>query len=400
MEWSTGTTDAFVFWVALLLMAYVHLGYPAAAWVRALMRPLPHARSPIEPSVSVVVVAHNEADRVVARLENLLALDYPTDKLQIILASDGSTDATVERARQYEEAGVVVRAFHARRGKAAVLNDAIASASGEIVVLADARQRFDTDAIRALVQNFADRSVGAVSGELLMTPDAAGAAVGKGVCFYWRYEKFIRRNESRAGSTVGATGAIYAIRRVLFEPIPEDTILDDVLIPLRIVRDGYRVLFEPSARAYDGASATARQEFVRKVRTIAGTFQLLSREGWIFDPFRNAVWFETISHKALRLTLPVLQLLVMIANLRLATFVPVYRVLLAAQLLFYLAALAGAAQRRARRPLIVFTVPYTICLLTWATIVGFVHFITRRQKATWDRVQLSPVSSRLPGGES
>lgn len=399
MEWSTGT-DAFVFWVVLLLMAYVHLGYPAAAWLRALVRPLPHAPSPIEPAVSVVVVAYNEATRVAARLENLLALDYPKDKLEIILASDGSTDATVERARQYAEAGVVVRAFHTRRGKAAVLNDAIASAMGEIVVLADARQRFDPGAVRALVRNFADPSVGAVSGELLMTPDAAGAAVGKGVCFYWRYEKFIRRNESRAGSTVGATGAIYAIRKVLFEPIPEDTILDDVLIPLRIVRDGYRVLFEPEARAFDGASATARQEFVRKVRTIAGTFQLLVREMWVFDPFRNAVWFETISHKALRLMLPLLQLIVLTVNLRLATYVPVYRMVLAAQLLFYLAALAGAAQRQTRRPLIVLTVPYTICLLTWATIVGFVHFITRRQKATWDRVQLSPVNSQLPGAES
>jgi cellulose synthase/poly-beta-1,6-N-acetylglucosamine synthase-like glycosyltransferase len=375
------------------------LGYPAAAWMRALLRPLPHTQSPIEPTVSVVVVAYNEAGRVAARLDNLLALDYPADKLQIILASDGSTDATVERARQYQDAGVVVRAFHTRRGKAAVLNDAIASANGEIVVLADARQRFAADAVRVLVQNFADPSVGAVSGELLMTPDAAGAAVGKGVCFYWRYEKFIRRNESRAGSTVGATGAIYAIRRGLFQPIPEDTILDDVLIPLRIVRHGYRVLFEPNARAYDGASATARQEFVRKVRTIAGTFQLLAREMWVFDPFRNAVWFETISHKALRLMLPVLQLLVLTVNLKLATYVPVYRVVLAAQLLFYLAALAGAAQRQAKRPLIVFTVPYTICLLTWATIVGFVHFVTRRQKTTWDRVQLAPVSSQLPGAE-
>jgi cellulose synthase/poly-beta-1,6-N-acetylglucosamine synthase-like glycosyltransferase len=362
--------------------------------VRALLRPLPHTKMPGEPPVTVVVVAYNEAHRIAGRLDNLLALDYPQDKLEIVLASDGSTDDTVERARRYEEAGVVVRVFHTRRGKAAVLNDVVPAARGEIVVLADARQQFDRGAVRALVSDFADKTVGAVSGELVMTPDSAGAAVGKGVCFYWRYEKFIRRHESRAGSTVGATGAIYAIRRALFDPIPEDTILDDVVIPLRIVRAGYRVLFEPEARAYDGASATARQEFVRKVRTIAGTFQLLAREAWVFDPFRNAVWFETISHKALRLTLPLLQAIVLIANARLAA-VPVYRVLLAAQLVFYLAALAGYALRRARRPVFLLTVPYTICLLTWATIVGFMHFITRRQKATWEvSTALAPRSPR------
>jgi cellulose synthase/poly-beta-1,6-N-acetylglucosamine synthase-like glycosyltransferase len=385
MAWSTGTTDAFVFWVALLLMAYVHLGYPAAAWMRATIKPLRHTRAPIEPAVTVVVVAHNEAHRIAARLDNLFALDYPKEKIEIVLASDGSTDDTVDIARRYEDAGLIVRAFHKRRGKAAVLNDVIPGAAGEIVLLADARQQFDRLAVRRLVANFADKAVGAVSGELMMRPNSVRAAVGKGTSLYWRYEKFIRRHESQVGSTVGATGAIYAIRRVLFEPIPEDTILDDVLIPLRIVRAGYRVLFEPEARAYDGVSATAGQEFVRKVRTIAGTFQLLTREIWVFDPFRNAVWFETISHKALRLTMPLLQTLVLTANVRLAAL-PSYRLVLAAQLLFYAAAVAGYATRNARRPLALVTLPYTICLLSWATIVGFVHFITRRQKATWERV--------------
>jgi biofilm PGA synthesis N-glycosyltransferase PgaC len=401
MDWSPLSTDSLTFWIALLLLAYIHLGYPAAAWLRALVRPLAHINTPIEPTVTVVVVAHNEADRIAARLDNLLALDYPNDKLDIILASDGSTDDTVKRAHRYEEAGVRVHAFHNRRGKAAVLNDVVPSARGEVVVLADARQQFDRGAVRALVADFADRSVGAVSGELVMRPNSARAAVGKGACFYWRYEKFIRRHESRAGSTVGATGAIYAIRRALFDPIPEDTILDDVLIPLRIVRGGYRVLFEPDARAYDGAPATGRQEFVRKVRTIAGTFQLLAREAWVFDPFRNAVWFETISHKALRLTVPVLQILVLLANARLAGE-PAYRVVLAGQVLFYLAALAGYAYRQAVRPVFFLSVPYTICLLSWATIIGFVHFVTHRQKATWERVASASVVSletvAAPGG--
>ena len=383
------------FWIALLLLAYVYVGYPLAAWLRAAVRPRPHRQNSDDtPSVTVVVVAYNEEERIGPRLDNLRALDYPREKLEILVASDGSTDRTVERARRDASAGITVHAFHTRRGKAAVLNDVVPSARGEIVVFADARQRFDRAALRALVGDFADPAVGAVSGELMIGEPETDAVVGKGVGFYWRYEKFIRRSESRAGSTVGATGAIYAIRRAMFQPIPDDTILDDVLIPLRAVREGFRVLFEPGARAYDTASATARQEFVRKVRTIAGTFQLLAREPWLFNPLRNPIWFETISHKALRLAIPLLQVTALSANVALADL-NVYRWLLAAQVLFYLAALGGCVHTYPRRSTFMLTVPYTLCLLSWATVVGFVQFITRRQKPTWERVVVTRAG--IPG---
>src|SRR5206468_6296534 len=249
-----------------------------------------HEAGPLEPRVTLIVVAHNEEARIGARLQNILALDYPRDRLELVVASDGSTDGTVAAACRYAPEGISVRAFAARRGKSAVLNDVVPTATGEIVVMADARQQFERGALRALVDDFADPAVGAVSGELMIAAKREGDGVGQGVGFYWRYEKFIRRNESRAGSTIGATGAIYAIRRALFEPIPDDTILDDVVIPLHVVKRGYRVLFESGARAFDEASARSRQEFVRKVRTIAGTFQLFARETWLFDPRRNPVW--------------------------------------------------------------------------------------------------------------
>ncbi len=282
-----GSGAEFFFWGSLVLLAYVYFGYPLVAALRARFRPRPRLRAPIEPFVSIVVVAHNEADRIAARIENLLALDYPVDRFEIVVASDGSTDDTVECARRYEFLGVRVRPFATRRGKSAVLNAVVPHLRSDIVLFADARQRFDRGTLRALVENFADPTVGAVSGELVLTTAAGTAAAGQGTAFYWRYEKFIRSAEGRADSTVGATGAIYAIRRELFEPIPDDTILDDVLIPLRIVRKGFRVLFEPGARAYDCASATARQEFVRKARTIAGTFQLFARERWLFNPLQQ-----------------------------------------------------------------------------------------------------------------
>src|SRR6185503_15959253 len=233
---------------------------------------------------------------------------------------------------------------------------------GEIVVFADARQRFEPQTVRELVANFADPSVGGASGELVLAAHDGTAAAGHGTAFYWRYEKFIRSTEGRADSTIGATGAIYAIRRDLFEPIADDTLLDDVLIPLRIVRRGYRVVFEPQARAFDRASSTARQEFVRKTRTIAGMFQLLSREGWLLNPLRNRLWFETISHKVLRVALPMFHISVLTANIALADS-GFFGVLLLLQVMFYAAAIVGFIQRDARRRVIAFAAPCAMCLL-------------------------------------
>lgn len=372
------------FWLSVLLLGYTYLGYPVLMWAWAASRARRRSLSTSEPTVSVVIVAHNEAERIQGRLENLLSLDYPRDRLEILVGSDGSTDGTAERARAYEHAGVTVIAFETRRGKPAVLNDLLAKARGEIVVLADARQRFEAGALRVLVRHFADPNVGAVSGELILTSDPEGTAVGEGVGFYWRCEKFIRWNESRVSSTVGATGAIYAIRRELFDPIPEDTILDDVLIPIRIVRRGYRVLFEPDARAYDRTAGAARAEFAKKVRTIAGNFQLFAREPWLLSPRRNPLWLQTVSHKGLRLLTPLLHIGIFMGTLVLADQ-PLYRALLILQLVFYAAALCGYALRDSRHRIPILTLPYTICLLNAATIVAFFRFVTGRQPVTWEK---------------
>jgi cellulose synthase/poly-beta-1,6-N-acetylglucosamine synthase-like glycosyltransferase len=341
----------------------------------------------IEPTVTIVVVAHNEGRRIDARLTNLLEIDYPRDRVEIILASDGSTDDTVERARAFESAGVTVHAFERRRGKPAVLDELVPKATGEIILLADARQQFDRAALRALVRHFADGNVGAVSGELVLMKTESTSAAGDGAGFYWRYEKLIRRSESCCDSTVGATGAIYAIRRSLFEPIPEDTILDDVLIPMKIARRGYRVLFESEARAYDKVAANAREEFTRKVRTIAGNFQLLARERWLLSPRKNRLWFQTISHKGARLLSPVWHVLAFAANAAVAAE-PVFGVLLAGQVVFYAVALGGFALRDAQRHIPLISVPYAICLLCCATVVAFVRYVNGRQAVTWDHARV------------
>ena|SRR3989442_1381279 len=373
-----------LFWASVVLLGYTYLGYPVLMFAWASLRSRPPRPRGSEPPVTVLVVAHNESTRIRKRLDNLLSLDYPSDKLEIMIGSDGSTDDTVERARRYEDAGVMVVAFPARRGKSAVLNDLVPKARGEIVVFADARQQFETGALRALVAPFADPHVGAVSGELILTDNAQGTAVGEGIGFYWRYEKFIRRNEAGVDSTVGATGAIYAIRRDVFEPLPDETILDDVLIPVRITARGYRVLFEPGARAYDRVAATAQEELTRKVRTITGQFKLFARERWLLNPFQNRLWLQTVSHTGFRLLIPLLLVTALGAN----TFMLdglFYCWTLVAQLLFYVAALGGFVVRNAKRKIPLLTVPYTVCLLNWATVLAFLRFVTGRQSVTWEK---------------
>jgi cellulose synthase/poly-beta-1,6-N-acetylglucosamine synthase-like glycosyltransferase len=380
-----------LFWSSVALLVYTHVGYAALIWTLSWLRPRPPRWVTIEPPISVVIVAHNEASRIEEKLRNLLALDYPQDRLEILIGTDGCTDSTVDRARAFEDAGVKVVAFETRRGKAAVLNDLMAKARGEIVVLADARQRFEAGTVRALVESFGDPRVGAVSGELIFTDVAEGPGVAQGVGFYWRCEKLIRRSESRVSSTVGATGAIYAIRRALFEPILDDTILDDVLIPLRIARRGYRVLFEPRARAYDRVATSTREELTRKIRTIAGNFQLFARERWLLNPFENRLWFQTLSHKGLRLVAPLLLGMALAINF-LLTAEPMYRVTLVAQLLFFATALGGYALQNAGRKNPILALSYTVCLFTWATMVGFFRFASGQQHVTWEKEEARLIS--------
>ncbi len=387
-----------LFWISTFLLVYTFVGYPLVmrVWAMVKSRP-PRAEDDFLPRVSVVIVAYNEASRVARRLENLLSLDYPRDRLEILFASDGSTDGTAQRAWAYAERGVKALSFGVRRGKAAVFNDVMPKLRGEIVVFGDVRQEFAADVLRVLVRHFSDPQVGAVSGELMLMDSPVGTSVGGGVGLYWRYEKFIRWNESQVDSTIGATGAIYAIRRDLFEPLPDDTLLDDVLIPMRIVRKGYRVLFEPAARAYDRAAATAKEEFTRKVRTIAGNFQLFAREPWLLNPFLNRLWFQTVSHKLLRLLIPLLLMGVLGANLFLVDQL-FYRWTLAGQILFLLSALGGYVLRNAKSKIPLLGLPYVLCLLSWATVVAFLRYLMGCQTATWEKATRGDLAHSLERG--
>ena len=306
-----------VFWLSALLLAHVFVGYPACMWWQARILPQRVRKFAATPTVTAVLAVHEGAGHIRAKLTNLLALDYPKGRLDIIVACDGCRDDTAAQCRQFSDPRIRVLEFAGRRGKAACLNDAIAAASGEVLLMTDVRQNLDTAALRELVANLADPAVGAVSGELRLLDARTGFAGG--VDAYWRYEKLIRHAESRSGSTVGVTGALYAMRRELFLPLPPDTVLDDVLIPMRIAASGQRVVFEPLALAWDQPSQQPAEERRRKIRTLAGNYQLILLAPWLLLPWRNPLWWRFVSHKLLRLLAPWLLLLLALSSAALAT---------------------------------------------------------------------------------
>ena len=388
-------TAQVVFWASLLLLLYAYAGYPLVMRLWAQFRPRPVLRRRVEPFVSVLVAAHDEAASIGPRLDNLLGLDYPADRLEILVGSDGSNDGTAARARACARGRPVrVFEFRTRRGKPSVLNDLAARARGDLLLFADARQRYEQHALRALVAPFADGRVGGVGGALHImggaSPFGGGAsgrgrgatAIGAGASAYRRIDDAIRQDESWVDSTVGLSGAIYAIRAPLFEPLPADAVLDDVLTPMRVTRRGYRVVFEPTARAFDRAPASGEEEFTRKVRTLAGNLQLLAREPWLLNPLQNRLWFQTRSHKALRTAGPVLLVLLLGASLWLAPGSP-YAVALFGQACFYGAAAAGWLLRDLQPASRLLGFPYTFCLFNAAAAVAIGRVLLRRQSVTW-----------------
>lgn len=363
------------------MIAYTYVGYAAWLWLLARLRPWPVLRARQEPHVSIVMVVRNEERWLESKLRNLLELDYPPERCQIVVVSDGSTDRTEAILREHtSNPRVQVVMNQLSRGKACGLNDAISVAGGEVIVFTDARQKIESGAIRLLMENFADPEVGGVSGALMLgDPELGEAAQGMGL--YWRIEKTIRQLESESSSVVGATGALYAVRRELLPFLPEGTILDDVYIPMQVVRKKKRVVFESRARAWDRPDLGAEREFGRKVRTLSGNYQLVQLEPWLLSG-GNPVRFEFISHKLLRLAVPFALVALLVASMVLPG--GLYRSALALQGVFYGLSLL-AWLRWSHGPLArVADAAFTFVVLNGAAAVAFVNFLTGR-KAVWIR---------------
>ena len=370
-----------IFWGAAALLAYTYAGYPAWLWLRARFRRIPVRAGDTNLRLSIAMVVRNEERVIRAKLENLLTLDYPAELLDIVIVSDGSTDQTdtiLHELAQNSRVQVVLNQLS--QGKASGLNDAMQVAQGDVVVFTDARQTIESAALRRLVRNFADPQVGCVSGELMLgDPDSGEADYGMGV--YWRIEKKVRELESASGSVVGATGALYGVRRELLVPVPPQTLLDDVYIPMQVLRSGKRVVFEPEARAWDSPDQGAGREFSRKVRTLSGNYQLVQLMPWILSS-NNPVRFEFISHKLLRLLGPFALMAALISSALLPQ--AFYRMAFLLQLAFYASSLLGKFGIRLGPLARVGDAAFTFVVLNMAAAVAFANFVTGR-RAAWTR---------------
>jgi biofilm PGA synthesis N-glycosyltransferase PgaC len=370
-----------LFWGAACLVGYTYLGYLGWLWLRSRLQPRPVLHAPQEPQISIVMVVRNEELVLESKMRNLLELDYPSDRIQIVAVSDGSTDRTEAILREHaHDARVQVVMNQLSRGKACGLNDAIAVARGEVIVFTDARQKIERGAVRLLMESFADPEVGGVSGELMLgDPDSGEVAEGMGL--YWRIEKQVRKLEGASGSVVGATGALYAVRHELLTALPAGTILDDVYIPLQVAKQGKRVVFEPRSRVWDSPDLGAEREFSRKVRTLGGNYQLLQLAPWVLSG-QNPIRFEFISHKLLRLVAPFALAVALVTS----AFLPgsIYRTALFLQLAFYGLSLV-ATLRLGRGPVgRLANAASTFVILNTAAVVAFANFVTGR-KAVWLR---------------
>jgi cellulose synthase/poly-beta-1,6-N-acetylglucosamine synthase-like glycosyltransferase len=366
-----------IFWFSASVGFYVYIGYPL---LLTLLRPLirrPVRKQPIEPFVSLLVPAYNEADVIAAKIQNSLALDYPLNRLEIVIASDGSTDGTVEIAQQLADgARVVVDAYPTNRGKIAVLNDSVPKLHGTVVAFSDAASMLAPNSIRELVANFADPTVGAVSGVYKVLKKEE-AELGPQEGWYWKYETFLKCQEAALGVVLGAHGSLYAIRKELY-PFPSiSTINDDFVIPLRILQQGYRVAYEPQAVAFEEAHEMSG--FGRRARIMTGNFEQLREMKALLWPPRIAALFVFISHKMGRLIVPFCLLALGISNLFLLQDF-FYFWLGIAQAIFYGLAILGAVWPLKPRAL---QLPYYFCLINIATFYGLYYAVLKRRRVAW-----------------
>jgi len=378
------------FWIAVGFPVYVYFGYPILLWgLQAVFRSSV-SRQSVEPSVSLLVAAYNEAAVIADKIRNGLALDYPAEKLEIVIASDGSKDATAEIVRSLADAesGGRIRLlnFETNRGKTVVLNDAIPQLRGDIVAFSDASSMLAPNSIRVLVQSFSDPRIGAASGVYrLLKKDQA--RLGSQEDLYWKYETFLKVQEAKLGAFTGAHGSLYAIRRELY-PFPSpDTINDDFTIPIRILEHGYRVAYEPAAIAYE--EAHEMEGFSRRVRITAGNIEQMREIKCLLWPPRPFVLFCLLSHKTGRLLVPLFMLVALAANVVLRSQFP-YNWLLVGQVVFYgLAVLGGIFSLRPK----ILRLPYYFCMINSA-LFAWVYQALRHGRAIPSRVELDQLGNQ------
>jgi GT2 family glycosyltransferase len=388
-----------VFWAALATLAYTYVVFPLLVLLRALVWPRPHVVADVMPSVSVVIAAHNEAATIGHKTSNLLALDYDRSRLEVIVASDGSTDGTEEVVQGYADQGVRLLALP-RRGKAAALNAAVDAARGDVVVFSDANSMYAPNALRALVRPFADPAVGGVAGNQCYLPANALHPGAAGEQRYWSFDRLLKRAESRAGNTISATGAIYAVRRELVGPVP-DGVTDDFFMSTGVIVQGRRLVFAPDAVAYEPIAASTGAELGRKVRVVTRGLRAVMERRELLDPSRYGFYaLQLLSHKVLRRLMAVPLLMIALVSPGLWRRAGGYRAVVVGQVLFYGAAGLGLRSTDSsggwRRLL---TMPAYLCLVNAACLQALWNLARGNRIDRWEpqRDAAAPVQPWLTG---
>lgn len=371
-----------IFWLSLAVCVYIYFGYPALLWVLSKVRPRPVRERDVFPRATFVIPAYNEERNIAAKIENTLALDYPPEQLEVLVVSNGSTDRTNEIVRSYEDARVRLIALE-EPGKMGALNEGARSATGEILIFTDADFLLDTHSLKVIARKFADREVGGVCGARKPGVKREGDATGEGEGLYGRWDKWQKVRESEIGSVFAADGLLYAIRRDLYKPITDPAQADDIAISVPVVLQGYRLLFDPNATAWENASVVAAEEFRRKVRVTNHSVRALLNIGapLFLSGFYSV---ELLSHKLVRHFIPFFLIPLLVSNAILVAYQPLYLVTLIPQLLIYALAIAGALTRDSAlgrsKPLYI---PYFFCFVNAAAFFGILSIMRGHKQSAW-----------------
>jgi cellulose synthase/poly-beta-1,6-N-acetylglucosamine synthase-like glycosyltransferase len=380
------------FWLGLFIIVYTYLGYGILLYILVKVKRLfykrPHTfQEDYLPTISVLIAAYNEEDLIGEKIQNTLSLDYPEEKVQVIVITDGSTDSTASKVRSYK--GVFHLHEDQRAGKMAAIKRAIPYITGEILLFTDANTFLNKSAVRELVKHYQRSTVGAVAGEKRIMVEESADASSAGEGFYWKYESFLKRWDYELYSNVGAAGELFSIRTALYEPVESDTIIDDHMIAMRIAEKGYIIAYEPNAYAMETASANIKEELKRKIRIAAGGIQSIFRLKKAANPFRYPVLtFQYLSHRVIRWTLtPILLPIVFVLNgiIVYRGNSSVYLLLFLAQCAFYLSSIVGLYFERKNIRVKALFVPFYFCMMNYAVIAGIVRYFRRTQSAAWEK---------------
>jgi cellulose synthase/poly-beta-1,6-N-acetylglucosamine synthase-like glycosyltransferase len=385
----TTTTEQIVFWICIGILVYVYAGYPLVVYLAGALFPknINYAEG-IEPTVTILITAFNEEAAIREKLENTLKIDYPSDKLEILVASDGSTDGTDEIVMSMASRGVKLFRQEGRVGKTATQNAAVEQASGEIILFSDATTIYGEDVFKTLLPAFADETVGCVAGRLVYV-DHGATTVGKGARGYWNYETFLKAAESRACSLIGASGCLYAVRRSAYEPMYPEA-CSDFLICTAIYRKGLRSVFAPDAVCFEETNLHAAHEFRMRIRVISQSLTDLWRNRDMLNPLKSGFFaIELISHKVLRYFVPVILLVLFVSNLLMIQGTVFYRAAFALQTGFYLLAVSGWLLERMGKRLSVLAMPLYFVLANVASMVAFFRFIRGERVVKWEPIRQS-----------